>query len=147
MDNSKQSIIRDIAQELNCGNECYYNPKTNEIIAIPDFSQISDEEEFKEIFREDLEKIKQKKKDFIKIETLESYESFKIMERFIEQVNDQIFKLELQGTLLRKKPFQNFKHKIDQSDFRQSWFDFKQHELEKIVENKLKQENMALDTF
>ncbi|MFT6843099.1 MAG: hypothetical protein ACJASR_001873, partial [Psychroserpens sp.] len=31
-----------------------------------------------------------------------------------------------------------FKHKIDQSNFRQSWFDFKQNELEKIVENQLK---------
>lgn len=138
MDNSRQHVVREIAQELNCGNECYYNSKTNEIIAIPDFLQVSDEEEFKEIFREDLAKIKQQKKYFIKIKTLKSYESFKIMERFIEQIHDQIFKLELQGTLLLKKPFQNFKHKIDQSDFRQSWFDFKQNELEKIVENQLK---------
>ena len=52
MDKSKQSVVREIAQELDCGNECYYNRRTNEIIAIPDFSQISDEEEFKEIFRE-----------------------------------------------------------------------------------------------
>ena len=47
MDKSKQSVVREIAQELDCGNECYYNRRTNEIIAIPDFSQISDEEEFK----------------------------------------------------------------------------------------------------
>ena len=54
MDNLKQNIIKEIAQELDCGNECYYNLKTNEIIAIPNFSQVSDEEEFKEIFRKDL---------------------------------------------------------------------------------------------
>ncbi|WP_240614614.1 UPF0158 family protein [Polaribacter filamentus] len=60
------------------------------------------------------------------------------MERFIEQLNDQNLKLELQDVLQQKKPFQNFKHKIDQSNFRQSWFDFKQNELEKIVENQLK---------
>jgi hypothetical protein len=70
MDNSKQSVVREIAQELDCGNECYYNMKTSEIIAIPHFSQISDEEEFKEIFREHLEKINQKKENFIKIEIL-----------------------------------------------------------------------------
>jgi hypothetical protein len=138
MDNSKQSVVREIAQELDCGNECYYNMKTSEIIAIPHFSQISDEEEFKEIFREHLEKINQKKENFIKIEILESFESFKIMERFIQQLNDQNLKLELQDVLQQKKPFQNFKHKIDQSNFRQSWFDFKQNELEKIVENQLK---------
>jgi len=138
MDKSKQSVVREIAQELDCGNECYYNRRTNEIIAIPDFSQISDEEEFKEIFREHLEKIHQKKDNFIKIEIPEIFESFKIMEQFIEQLNDQNFKLELQDVLQQKKPFQNFKHKIDQSNFRQSWFDFKQNELGKIVENQLK---------
>jgi hypothetical protein len=138
MDNSRKSVVREIAQELDCGNECYYNMKTNEIIAIPDFSQISDEEEFKEIFREQLEKINQKKENFIKINILDSFESFKIMERFIAQLNDQNLKLELQDVLQQKKPFQNFKHKIDQSNFRQFWFDFKQNELEKIVENQLK---------
>ena len=62
MDNLKQNKIKEIAQELDCGNECYYNLKTNEIIAIPNFSQVLDEEEFKEIFRKDLEKINGNKK-------------------------------------------------------------------------------------
>jgi serine kinase of HPr protein (carbohydrate metabolism regulator) len=138
MDNLKQNIIREIAQELDCGNECYYNLKTNEIIAIPDFSQVSDEEEFKEIFRTDLEKVKRKKTGFIKIEIPESFQSFKIMERFVEQLNDQNFRSELQDVLRNKKPFRIFKNKIDQSEFRQFWFDFKQRELEKTVENQLK---------
>jgi uncharacterized protein YkvS len=138
MDNLKQNIIREIAQELDCGNECYYNLKTNEIIAIPNFSQVSDEEEFKEIFRKDLEKINGNKIGFIKIEIPESFQSFKIMERFVVQLNDQNFKSELQDILGNKKPFRNFKNTIDQSEFRQSWFDFKQKELEKTVENQLK---------
>jgi hypothetical protein len=138
MDNLKQNIIREIAQELDCGNECYYNLKTNEIIAIPNFSQVSDEEEFKEIFRKDLEKINGNKTGFIKIEIPESFQSFRIMERFVVQLNDQNFKSELQDLLGNKKPFRNFKNTIDQSEFRQSWFDFKQKELEKIVENQLK---------
>lgn len=138
IDNSKQNLIREIAQELDCGNDCYYNLKTNEIIAIPNFSQITNEEEFKAFFQEDLEKVKKQKSDFIKIEVLKSFESFKIMERFVEQLNDLYFKSELQDLLQNKKPFQNFKHKIDHSDFRQLWFDFEQSELEKIVENKLK---------
>jgi antirestriction protein ArdC len=137
LDNPKQNIIKNIAQELDCGNECYYNPKTGEIIAIPNFTNFSDEEEFKEIFSKDLGKVNQKKTNFIKIETLESSESFKIMERFVEKLNDQNFKAKLQDILIKKKPFQNFKHNIDHSDFRQKWFDFKHSELEKIVENQL----------
>lgn len=137
MDNPKQNIVKNIAQELDCGFDCYYNSKTDEIIAIPNFSQFSDVEDFKEAFRDSLEKIGKYQSDFIKLEALESFESFKIMERFVEQVADEKLKAELENVLTNKKPFQNFKHKIDHSEYRQSWFEFKQSELEKIVEYQL----------
>ena len=137
MQRKQSEIIKEIAQELDCGFDCYYNSKTDEIIAIPSFSQFSDEEDFKEAFSDSLEKVEKHKTDFIKFETLESFESFKIMELFVEQLSDQNLKSELENTLVNKKPFQNFKHKIDHSEFRQSWFEFKKSELEKIVENQL----------
>lgn len=143
MDNLKQNIIKQIAQELDCGFDCYYNSKTDEIVAIPSFAQFSDEEDFKEAFSESLEKVEKHKTDFIKFETLESYESFKIMELFVEQLYDQNLKSELENVLANKKPFQNFKHKIDHSDYRQNWFDFKQNELEKRVENELERRKPA----
>lgn len=137
MDKSKSNIIKEIAQELDCGFDCYYNFKTDEIVAIPSFSQFSDEEDFKEAFSESLDKVKKHKTDFIKLETLESFESFKIMELFVEQLSDQNLKSKLENILVNKKPFQNFKHQVDNSDFRQNWFEFKQKELEKRVENEL----------
>ncbi|ARN77390.1 hypothetical protein BST97_05000 [Nonlabens spongiae] len=137
MDNFKQNIIKEIAQELDCGFDCYYNFKTDEIIAIPSFSQFADEEDFKEAFSDSLEKVENHKADFIKIETLESFESFKIMELFVKQISDQNLRSELENLLANKKPFQNFKRKIDHSDFRQKWFEFKQNELEKRVRNEL----------
>ncbi len=138
MENSKSKIIKDIAENLNCGNNCHYNFKTDEIVAIPNFSYDWDEEEFQELYKSDLERVTKHKADFIKIAVLESFESFKIMERFVEQLTDQNLKSELESVLVNKQPFQNFKHKVDHSDFRQNWFDFKQCELEKIVENQLK---------
>lgn len=138
MDNHKQNIIKNIAQELDCGFDCYFNVKTEEIIAIPNSSYVSDEDDFKEAFKEDFKKIEKQKADFIKFEVLQSFESFKIMEQFAEQMSDKILRAELESILANKKPFQNFKNKIDQSDFRQSWFDFKQKELEKRVEAELK---------
>ncbi|OAD44855.1 UPF0158 family protein [Polaribacter atrinae] len=137
MDNSRQNIIKEIAQELDCGNDCYYNPKTNELITIPNFGEMFDEDEFRESFGMELKKVKKNKADFIKIEVLESFESFKIMERFITQIANEQFQAELEIILERKKPFQNFKNTIDNSDYRQNWFDFKQNELEKIVETQL----------
>ncbi|HUH27693.1 UPF0158 family protein [Gelidibacter sp.] len=127
MDNTRQNIIKEIAQELDCGNDCYYNPKTNELITIPNFGEMLDENEFRESFGA----------EFIKIEVLESFQSFKIMERFIAQIADKQFQSELENILERKKPFQNFKNRIDNSDYRQNWFDFKQNVVEKIVETQL----------
>ena len=137
MENSKSEIIREIAQELDCGSDCYYNPKTDEIVSIPNFGQISDEDEFRDAFREELKKVTKNKSEFIKIEVLESFESFKIMERFVSQIVDKQFQAELENIIERKKPFQNFKNRIDNSDYRQKWFDFKKIELEKIVETQL----------
>ena len=138
MDNYYKNIIKNIAQELDCGFNCYLNLKTEEIITIPGFSYVSDEEEFRKAFEEDYKKIEQHKADLIKFEVLESFESFKIMEQFTEQLPDEKLRIELENILARKRPFQNFKNKVDQSDFRQSWFDFKQKELEKRVEIELK---------
>lgn len=137
MDDPIQNIVKNIAQELDCGFDCYYNSKTNEIIAIPSFSQFLDEEHFKEAFQTDLQKIKKSPSDFIKFEALRGFESFKIMELFVGQITDKKLKTELKTILTSKKPFQNFKHKIDQSNFRQSWFEFKQNVLEQIVERQL----------
>lgn len=60
------------------------------------------------------------------------------MEQFIDQITDKQFQLELENILQKKKPFKNFKNSIDNSAFRQKWFDFKKTELERIIEKQLK---------
>ncbi|MFD0862548.1 UPF0158 family protein [Sungkyunkwania multivorans] len=102
-----------------------------------------DEDDFRDAFDDELKKVNQSKTDFIKFEVLESFESFKIMERFVAELTDKNLQLELKSVLANKKPFQNFKHIIDHSNFRQSWFDFKQKELEKRVETQLEREKPA----
>lgn len=121
MANYDKNIISEIAENIDCGFDCYYNLKTNKIVSIPSFSQFSDEEDFKEAFSESLEIVEDHKTDFIKFEALESFESF----RFIDQISDPQFKSELENILQNRKPFQNFKNSIDNSDFRQKWFDFR----------------------
>lgn len=137
MANSQRDIIKEIAGNLDCGEDCFYNPKSGEIVVIPNFIDELDEDELAEAFQADLDKIDQQKADFIKFEVLESTESFNIMERFVEQMTDLQFRSELEEVLQKKKPFQNFKYSIDNSSFRQKWFDFKQGELERIVESRL----------
>nr|WP_321226497.1 UPF0158 family protein [uncultured Psychroserpens sp.] len=137
MANSKSVIIKEIAQELDSGFDCYYNLKNNEIVPIPNFSKFPNEEEFQEIFESDLQKVSAQKENFVKIEVLESFESFKIMERFINKVTNIDFKTNLEDILQKKKPFMNFKFTVESSKYRKLWFDFKRQELEKIVKKKL----------
>ena len=95
-------------------------------------------DDFEEAFEDNFNKIENQKSDLIKFEVLQSFESFKIMEDFVAQLSDKNLQEELNLILIQKKPFRNFKYRIDHSDFRQSWFDFKQKELEKRVETELK---------
>jgi len=138
LDKSKQHIIKSIAQDLDCGFDCFYNIKTDEVVTVPNFKNISDDELFDEAFGDIVQSLESNKADFIKIEVLESFESFKIMERFVGQLSDLELKGVLEDVLKNRKPFQNFKYVIENSACRQSWFDFKQNELERIVEIQLK---------
>lgn len=137
LDNTKQHIITSIAQELDCDCDCYYHKKTGEIISIPISLQNTDEEAFNEAFGDSMKKIEKSSNDFEKFEVLKDFELFKIIERFVEQLPDVPLKADLEHILANNKPFQNFKYQIDDSDFRENWFEFKQTELEKIVETQL----------
>lgn len=137
IDKPDQNIIKEIAQEMNCGNLCYYNPKTKELISIPnaDLRAMDDEEYYEEVFKDEFEKIKRQKKNLIKIEVLESFKSLKIMENFKNEINDDKFKEKINEALTNRKPFQNFNYLIDTSEYRKSWFAFKQKELKKTVQS------------
>ncbi|HLW33252.1 MAG TPA: hypothetical protein VKX40_13395 [Aequorivita sp.] len=52
---------------------------------------IGDEDEFRDAFIAEIEKVTKNKKEFIKIEVLESFKSFKIMEGFVSQIADRQF--------------------------------------------------------
>jgi len=69
----------------------------------------------------------------ITVEPRESSESFKIMERFVDVVNDKILKNKLVNALNNRKPFANFKNIVESSNYRKEWFAFKQHQLEIMV--------------
>jgi len=136
MGKTTTEIIKDIAGELDCGLDCYYNPKTQEVISIPSEDALMDFEDADEIFGEALEKV-ENNDDFVKVEVLKSFESYKIMESFSDEVPDKQLRKQLVEALSRKKPFQNFSYVVDNSHYRQKWFDFKQEALEHYVRQQL----------
>jgi len=127
-----KSFIKDIAQSIDCGHICYINPRTMECIDIPidvENAFMGDEEN---PFQNELDKTDTWEK-VITIEPLESHESFEIMKRFVNKVPNEKLQNKLWNVLEHRKPFANFKNLIDNSDYRQDWFDFKQSCLEEHV--------------
>ena len=62
---------------------------------------------------------------FLPIQNIHSSVGFGVMEDFIETVKSTVLQFQLRQALQGKKPFANFKIKIDNSLERQNWFDFR----------------------
>jgi hypothetical protein len=130
-----RELVRKTAEAIDCGMVCFINPETLEMEDVPKslleerfFTEEDEEEEDDEL---DLQH--QNWEKCISVEPPESHESFGIMENFIDEVDDKNLQRKLVNALERRHPFANFKNTIDNSDFREQWFAFKQKELEKYV--------------
>ena len=133
--------IKEAAEQLDCGFRCFWNTKTNDFIFIPDLMKYPDME--MSSWEEEMDMLKYSRADFKEIPSLESSDSFEIMEQFTDQLPDTLkLKDELINALNRKHPFRNFKFVIDDSgDYRQNWFDFKNQWLQDWVKENFESTN------
>ena len=69
-------------------------------------------------------------------EKMDSRESFRVMENFVDLVEDTELKNKLDLGLSLSKPFRNFKDIIDsESEYREKWFQFKKQKyIEYVIE-------------
>jgi hypothetical protein len=127
-----KELIKSIAEEIDMGMICFLNTDTLEIESVlgESYNAYEDDDLYQEIY----DKI-DNWANLIRIEPPQSWESFKIMEDFIETCipDDDSVKKRLWDAISKRKPFQNFKFIIDDSRYRQCWFDFKQSKLEQFV--------------
>jgi len=131
-----KEIISAIAQEIDMGMICFLNTETLEFDSVlgQTYDAYWDEDAENNFNKEVYDKVDGWKHS-IRIEPPQSWQSFKIMEDFIETCisDDDPVKKRLWDAISRRKPFQSFKYVIDNSQYRQHWFDFKQSRLEKFV--------------
>jgi Xaa-Pro aminopeptidase len=127
--------IKELADQLDCGNKCYINKETGIIIFTPDFdSGYADEE----LWEDDINELEENWDKYIEIDRMESHESFEIMADFAENVDSRELRDSLINALNKKHPFQNFKWVVDNSGpYRQKWFDFKNQRLIDWVNDQL----------
>ncbi len=133
--------IKEIAELLDCGDRVFVNKETGNTLSHPDFDKYgSDTEEF---YEEVLEELDNNYSKYWEVEQLSSSDSFEIMEKFKDQLEDtNRLKEQLIRALCNKKPFANFKIVIDNSGvYRQKWFDFKNEYLKNWVIEEYKKLN------
>ncbi|MDR1879892.1 MAG: hypothetical protein LBQ78_03055 [Tannerellaceae bacterium] len=131
-----REAVRMIADGFSDNCICYYNLDTLEVETIHKslFDElIFDEEWDDEEDDDELDLSFMKWENCIKIEPLESRESFNIMIRFVNQLKNKKEARKLEQALNGHKPFANFNHIIHNSDCKKEWFAFRQKELERYV--------------
>jgi len=130
-----EKVVPVIAEAVDAGQICFLNMDTLETEdIIPMF--LEDPDEFESATGEDPRKTTLKHENWeecIAFYPLESYKSYQIMKSFIETVEDKSLQSTLNNAISKRRPFAHFKEIIDNSDQRQRWFDFKQHEIEEHV--------------
>lgn len=129
-------ILASIVQSLEVRYVCYVNKFTLEVIDIPEALSHHDEQEYLEVFQQDIDEVTKNESDYVRIEPPSSHEGFKIMEAFADQLQDVYFQRRLLEVLNARKPFQHFRRLIDDFKYRQEWFDFKAEQVEKLVLDK-----------
>jgi hypothetical protein len=126
--------IKEIAGELECGLICFYHRPTGTIESRPNDEDLDfDPEPWQDL----IDKIESDLDNYVRFDKMESYEAFQVMEDFAHALSDASFKGQLLDALSRPKPFQNFKYLIDQSAYRQDWFDFKSNAYREHVERQI----------
>lgn len=134
--------IKEIAEELDMGNRCYFHRTTLKLLFIPDFDNNSYAE--REFFEEELDELENNFDEYMEIAKPNSNDSFEIMLNFVESLDyKNNLKQQLANALQKSKPFRHFKFLIDNSGpCRQQWFDFKSQQLQQWVLDKF---NEAID--
>jgi hypothetical protein len=128
-------VVKEIAGSIDAGLVCFLRTDTLEIDDIP-YELYSSATLYKMNTGFTLKDFKPKYthwKKYITIEPMVPNESFKIMEKFVNQLDDSKLKIKLMNALQNRKPFANFKYIIDNSEIRQEWFDFKDKKLQEYV--------------
>ena len=136
-----KKIIKDIVGDLDCGMKCFIHSVTKEIKVIPDTDKYTDID--LDAWSDTIDEIDNNFGDYVQIEGMESRDSFKVMEAFIDTVDNERLREKLIDVLSHRKPFQNFKVTIDNSgEYREKWFKFKENALTEWVESQLNEKGL-----
>jgi hypothetical protein len=95
--------IKDIAENLDIGMKCFVHLETKEIKFIPDFDKHPCMDS--EVRSADNKEIENNLGAYLEIDGMDSRDSFRVMEDFVDTVENENLKEKLVDSLHRPKPF------------------------------------------
>ncbi len=137
--------VKEISEELEIGNKCFYDRTTGKLT----FKLDLEDEWHQAILGFPAPERPEKDSDnLIEIEKPCSADSFRIMEAFAAQLPDNIMlKEKLIAALVNKKPFSKFKMIIESDGLHtEKWYQFKAEMLQELVREQLKQSGLLFDS-
>ena len=129
--------IKDIADDLDMGQQCYYHIPTGKVVTIIDVDDGAFDDDTMEELEKEKEDIFENRSDYFEFEKMPSHLSFSNMEDFIETVTDKRLVYKLINALNNRKPFRHFKDIILDSDYRDKWFKFNDNCNAEWIENQI----------
>ena len=128
--------IKEIASELDIGMNVYVNKVTKEIKSIINFDHHIYAEE--ELWEDEINEIEKNFDSYIQFEPMDSRQAFRVMEEFVETLDNSEIRKKLELGLSLSKPFRNFKDILENYlDYRDEWFAFKEKEYIEYVKEQL----------
>lgn len=128
-----EEIIKEIAELIGCSEVVYLHKETNEILSYPSGDGSYDSEEFEYLMQQVMDVVDFTPEMYIRFDPLESRESYKIMEAFVETVKDGQLQGRLQGALTGRKPFRQFRDTLETAGVVDDWYDFREAYLRMYV--------------
>jgi len=100
--------IKEIAELLETGMKCFYHIPDGELVYYPD--ELNGYAGFnEEPWSDSMDKVEENYHAYLRFETMESHESFQVMETFVANIPDQRIRQRFENAIAFKKPFHNFK--------------------------------------
>lgn len=131
MELEKKQLFRDIAEEVNLGQTCYLDKETKAFFCVPNFDEDASAED---ALGTELAKLKKERQDFIKLEQPDSTSGYKMMEDFVQSIDDFEIQSDFMEALYYERPFASFKQKVKKHSFTSEWNTFRKERLAELFE-------------
>lgn len=130
--------IKHIVDELDCGLEVHIDLDNNTIKSLPSKEDI-EYYKMQDDWGKDIDEVGSWENS-IKLEPLASWEKFEFMKDFIETLSDHQMQARLEVALEKRRPFAHFKAIVENSEYRQWWFEYHNERYMKAVMKNLPNE-------